>query len=336
MERPLDSGFRRNDGSASLVIPGKAAGRDPESRILSDTRETEEQRRSSGGSHIGRKVESSSTVARWIFSCYRRLAMRYVYTCRICLALTIVLTATVFSSAAQEDKCWSTEADKGNRCEGVVNVPSSDPDLELLSFVVGEKMVAFPSSQDATLTVGFFLPDAKFLPASGTAQIQAQELRDDKHYRMRSKPQHEWRYGQWNTFSPWPLSLVLRPLGIEADNLGLTIRFGRDIENYLIPAVPYFSNRPTSATRYTLFFRADRPLKEVTYQLLRDEVAKQPLLPPQTLAGPFSANAPFLVRLPTMTTIPAGPVYLQIEGAYQNRPNGPKRWYRFYHTSEMK
>jgi hypothetical protein len=28
----LDSGFRRNDGSALFVIPGKAAGRDPESR----------------------------------------------------------------------------------------------------------------------------------------------------------------------------------------------------------------------------------------------------------------------------------------------------------------
>ncbi len=250
--------------------------------------------------------------------------------------LTLALTATVFSFAAQEDKCWSEAVDRGNRCEGVVNVPRSDPDLELLSFFVGEKMEAFPSSQDATLTVGFFLPDAKFLPASGTAQIQAQELRDEKHYRMRSKPQQAWRHGQWNTFSPWPLSLVLRPLGIEADNLGLTIRFGRDIENYLIPAAPYFFHRPTTATRYSLYFRADRPLKEVTYKLLRDEVTKQPLLPPQTLAGPFPANSPFLVRLPTMTTIPEGLVYLQIEGAYQNRANGPKRLYRFYHMSELK
>jgi hypothetical protein len=33
----LDSGLRRNDNPASLVIPGKAAGRDPESRILSCT-----------------------------------------------------------------------------------------------------------------------------------------------------------------------------------------------------------------------------------------------------------------------------------------------------------
>jgi hypothetical protein len=30
----LDSGFRRNDDPASSVIPGKAVGRDPESRIL--------------------------------------------------------------------------------------------------------------------------------------------------------------------------------------------------------------------------------------------------------------------------------------------------------------
>jgi hypothetical protein len=28
----LDSGFRRNDGFASFVFPGKAEGRDPESR----------------------------------------------------------------------------------------------------------------------------------------------------------------------------------------------------------------------------------------------------------------------------------------------------------------
>jgi hypothetical protein len=33
----LDSGFRRNDVSASFVIPGKAAGRDPESRPFSET-----------------------------------------------------------------------------------------------------------------------------------------------------------------------------------------------------------------------------------------------------------------------------------------------------------
>lgn len=30
----MDSGFRQNDGAASLVIPGKAVGRDPESRIV--------------------------------------------------------------------------------------------------------------------------------------------------------------------------------------------------------------------------------------------------------------------------------------------------------------
>jgi len=30
----LDSGFRRHDGSATLVMPGKAEGRDPESNIL--------------------------------------------------------------------------------------------------------------------------------------------------------------------------------------------------------------------------------------------------------------------------------------------------------------
>ena len=35
----LDSGFRRNDSPALLVFPGKAAGRDPESRILLCTRD---------------------------------------------------------------------------------------------------------------------------------------------------------------------------------------------------------------------------------------------------------------------------------------------------------
>jgi hypothetical protein len=35
----LDSGFRRNDDPASLVIPGKAAGRGPESRIRLCTQE---------------------------------------------------------------------------------------------------------------------------------------------------------------------------------------------------------------------------------------------------------------------------------------------------------
>jgi hypothetical protein len=40
-ERRLDSGFRRNDERGRSVIPGKAVGRDPESRILLCTRHAE-------------------------------------------------------------------------------------------------------------------------------------------------------------------------------------------------------------------------------------------------------------------------------------------------------
>lgn len=273
-------------------------------------------------------MECCSTVARRIFSCYRRLAMRFVYTCRICSMLTLALTATVFSFAAQEDKCWSKEVDRGNRCEGTRPRSVSTPDLQLLSFVIGKEVVTFPSKEeekDATLKVRFFLP------TSGTVHIQAQELRPRRHYLMQAKQKH-WQPGQWNEFFPWPLD-VLRNEKITAKNFGITIQCGEDV-NCLIPAVPYFSDRPQRVTSYKLDLRSAYDLEQVTYQLFTDDAVPKPLGVRQQVRGLISRNDPFPIYLQEVGQIPAGSVRLEVKGEL-NSKTVAYRVYRFYHTPEI-
>lgn len=229
--------------------------------------------------------------------------------------------------AQVDDARWKEDNDRGNRYEGLVKIPIANPDLELMSFLVGQ---VAPFSNDGTLKVRFFVPDSR------TVHIYGRELRDRKHYWMEAKPR-AWTAGAWGEFAPWPVQDVLGPEGITADNLGLTIHLGEESENYLIPALLYLDHMfpPITVTNYTLYLRSDQTLKEVTYTLFRDDAKATQLGPPKLIPGSFDADFLFAVPLPGGTALPEGPIRLVIEGAYRNRVGGPKRIYRFFHKSRI-
>lgn len=227
---------------------------------------------------------------------------------RLCLLLISVLAVGAYVVSAQvDDTRWKKLNDRGNRYEGVVEIPVANPDLELVSFIAGQ---VTPFSEDGTLKVRFFVPDSR------TVRIHGRELRDRKHYWMEAKPR-TWTAGTWEEFAPWPVKDVLGPEGITADNLGLMIRLGEEQENYLIPALLYHDHvaPPMTVSNYTLYLRSDQTLKEVTYTLFRDDTKATKLGPRKLIPGSFDADLLFAVPLPGGTNLPEGPIRLEIEGA---------------------
>ena len=235
------------------------------------------------------------------------------------LPLTLaVLLATVPSQGVFADgPCEKERDDRGNRCEGLIDLEVSRPDLVLLSFAGHRELF----DDDVDLKVKFFLPrDAEVV-------IQGRELRDQRQYRMESKAV-AYRARAWNEFGPWPTGEVLTREGIPASNLGVLIEVADDGRE-LAPAFVYHSELPASVDRYTLILRPNKTLSQVTYTLYRLagdeelEVERQPL-------GSRPASRPFPIRLDA-ESLDEGPLRLVIEAAVKNRREEILRQYDFYH-----
>ncbi len=229
-----------------------------------------------------------------------------------------------------------------NRCEGIKKLPVNTPSLDLRSFYIGENMVPFPQPPEdanARLKVRFFLPALKAGTAQETACLQAQEIRANKGYVMQAK-QKQWSSGQWQEFFPWPLRDVLTREGITDTKLGLVIQCDEPCNEdpkCIIPALPYFSDRPKCVTSYTFYFTSVAELDQVSFSLFSDDAEKKPLKEqPRIPGGPFSPGLPFRLHLGGVETIHAGPVRLQVTGKPRGGGKDIERTYRFYHTPEIR
>jgi hypothetical protein len=217
--------------------------------------------------------------------------------------------------------CDKARNDRGNRCEGLIDLEVSSPDLVLLSFAGYRE----PFDDVVDLRVRFFLS----LPAG--VVVRGRELRDRKQYWMESKAA-AFRGGEWNEFGPWSTGEVLRREGIPHSNLGVLI----EVENaqaanqVLAPAFVYHSRSPASIDRYTLHLRPNKALSQVTYSLYRlgddweeTRVEGGPL-------GPKRASLPFPIRLDA-THLDEGPLRLVIDAKVKNVRSGIHREIDFYH-----
>ena len=168
-----------------------------------------------------------------------RTLVQQVFSARIILLLFIVIFFSI-EAYAQVSDSWKAINDRGNRYEGRIEIPVSNPDLELLSFV--GFMQEF--DRESILKVRFFLP------LRSQVIIQAQELYPEKNYWMESKP-GDWNVEEWNLFEPWPTKDVLDSLHIGSSNLGIIIRLNKKMSNEIAPAFIYHSGLPVSPIKYT-------------------------------------------------------------------------------------
>ncbi len=238
------------------------------------------------------------------------------------------------SAAAQEDagRKWELRNDRGNRYEGRREIPVARPDFELLSFLGHQE----DYDRGVDLQVLFFLP----VPPKGdkwdkdvSATVISQELRDEKQYWMRSKPE-SWQGGEWNQFGPWPTNEVLDREEIVAWDLGVYVELDSGEDLRLAPAVLYHDERPTSIEVHTLQLRPNQDLKrlEVTVTRAGDQ-AGEVLLEDQ-LIDEMQVGEPILLDLEA-SRLPEGWLRVEVVGSVRGRIDKAFFELLFFHRSEV-
>jgi hypothetical protein len=213
--------------------------------------------------------------------------------------------------------------DLGNRYEGVIDRPQAKLDYELLGFFAYRE--PYDLKDDVDLRVRFFLPGRDRIFLTG------REIRIDKQYLMRPKPEKlNLKPGHWSEFSGWPTRDVIRPLGLPWTNLGVIVRRGADGEaaGTLAPALLYHSQPPRTITEYELLLTCSRKLERLEYEVSNESGSVH-----REYRQDHSFERGSILHIQFETKdLPQGPLRLRISGPYANEVNqGLFAEYDFYH-----
>jgi len=218
--------------------------------------------------------------------------------------------------------------DWGNRKEGTADRPHHALEYELLGFY-GYRQ-DYPLRGDVNLRLRFYLPeDEPFF-------IQAREIKVDKQYQMLPKPEKVARNADgWREFTGWPVSAVLGPNKISADNLGVIVRLGGAGEDVLDlrPAVLIASQPPPAIEEYVLYLTVGRKLRSLDYQVTgASGYSKSYQQKADQKDRSIEGNTVIPIRFAAMQ-LPPGPASVHIEGPYANDLTAAALniTYRFYH-----
>jgi hypothetical protein len=230
--------------------------------------------------------------------------------------------ASSFSVAFPQMKDW------GNRVEGTIDRPHAAPDYELLGFFACRQ--DYPLRDDVNLRLRFYLPENK------PFFVEAREIKVDKQYQMLPKAEKVSRAPDgWREFTGWPVSAVLNPKRISADNLGVIVRLdrpGEDAED-LRPAVLLASQPPPAIEEYVLYLTVRRKLKSLDYQVSGVSGYSRTY---QQKADQKDRSIEGRTVIPirfTAAQFPPGPATVHIQGPYANDLTAEPLsiTYRFYH-----
>lgn len=192
---------------------------------------------------------------------YLELKMHGLWNTFVNYTLFFLVIGYLNVSFSQPNDNWRKKNDLGNRYEGVVTLEVGAGSIKLLSLTIYKEKY----NTNDTLRVKFYLHR---MFDNNAVKVVAQELTKLQFYWMESKPSN-WQQG-WNEFSPWPVDLLLKPLDINANNLGITIEIGK-INNYSLfaPAIVYHSTVPQSFINYKSYFFPVRPIYHGRYWIYR-------------------------------------------------------------------
>jgi hypothetical protein len=216
----------------------------------------------------------------------------------------------------------------GNRDEGTVDRLNAKLDYELLGFYAYRQ--AYALSDDVNLRLRFYLPESE------SFFIKAREIKVDKHYEMVPHPDKVTKDPEgWREFTGWPVSAVLKPKKISADNLGVIVRLGGSGEAVqdIRPALLFASQLPQAIDEYVLYVTVRRKLKTLdydisgasgyskTYQQKKDQKDRS-----------IEGDTVIPIRF-SASQLPPGSVLVRIHGPYANDLTAEPLdiTYRFYH-----
>jgi len=242
---------------------------------------------------------------------------------RLAGACLVALLSSLQSSA---QGVRSPQHERANRFEGLVGLPISGPNrpgLDLISFT--GFFESFTGNVD--LRIGFFLP------SQAPVQIVAQELAEDRFYRMESKP-GDWAPNEWSVFGPWPTGDVIIPDKVRPSNIGVVVHLDNRPEgrSLIAPAFVHQSTVAANLTRYRAQLRPVRTtLSAVDYTLERVEAERLVTVTKARLAVERPERQPFRVDLDA-TSLAEGRFLLSVVGHIKNDSTlKVNRQYEFEH-----
>jgi hypothetical protein len=161
--------------------------------------------------------------------------------CGALASVSIVLGLA--SPRAQYDPALQFQ-NRGDRFEGVRTIPVGGSDVELLSALV-DHQVRPDTSWGERVALRFYLPQPE------EVFITVRQLRARSTHYWLDRVRGTWQPGRVNEYS-WPTGPVLQRLpDVRFEDLGTTIRIGRDDPlartERVLPAV-FFTQRPTGPT----------------------------------------------------------------------------------------
>jgi hypothetical protein len=201
---------------------------------------------------------------------------------------TLVVSLIAAGTQASGPWKWDAESDRVNRYEGLVSVESANPEFELLSFTGGVE--SFPAATQ--LKVDFFLPQ------NTPVLLLAQELQEDRYYRMEAKP-GPWSPSAWNTFAPWDTATVIDPKNVAHDNIGVVVHLSADVfaSGPIAPAFVYHTATTRQTAKYRVVIRARSTMARVIYTVTTSG-ATAPVVN-RTLEGDFIRDTPIDLDIDT-------------------------------------
>jgi len=147
---------------------------------------------------------------------------------------------------------------RGNRCEGFVDMPVSGS-FKLLA-VHGYRISKYNAGDK--LAIGFFVPQ------KGETEILAQKTKKSGEYYQMKPSKIIWDKG-WQEFSPWPVNDFLAPHNISIRNIGVRIK---QKPNTWVPAYVFLLGaKPVKTGSYFFYFETPTTISTLNYQVFNDK-----------------------------------------------------------------
>lgn len=232
------------------------------------------------------------------------------------LCAFLIAAAIVGSLAAQDD--WKSKHHLKNRYEGLIDIPTGNPPLEVLSFTAHVE----PFNGKEEWRVRYFSP------VDTTVTVYGRDVDDAIPYWMESEPQRATP-NRWSQFLGWNTGDVLVTEGVSPDSVCVTV-LTNGADRIYLPAIVYRASASKSwppIKSYSLSFRTNRTIDRLEYRISDEGRSAPPEL--KRVSGEHVAGAPIILQL-DVSNYAGGPMTVVIK-AFKGEQVVSSRQVDFYH-----
>jgi hypothetical protein len=212
---------------------------------------------------------------------------------------------------------WHHAHDLGNRYEGLIDVQTGNPPLEILSFTAAVKL--FEGAEE--WRVRFFTDTPQ------SVVVYACDVNDEAQYRMESKPVPSGSQ-QWSEFKMWDTGAVLVKQKVKPTSVGVKVlgSGGAYLPAIVYPAKAEF---PQIIKTYLLQMRASRTVDRVECVVHGTDLSGKQVAQTCTSNGEHEGNFSFPLQI-NVEKFSAGPMSIALRLMNRSTPVSSAEL-KFYH-----